>query len=85
MVFDIRCGYPTPLSSVADCDMAHDIRLQINDDQCRFCHRCLAAKVCTVRAIVQLDPDDAPYLDVRRCYDCRLCLPACPFGAVVMG
>ncbi|MEW6030297.1 MAG: 4Fe-4S binding protein [Chloroflexota bacterium] len=23
-----------------------------------------------------------PYLDIERCYDCRLCIPACPFGAV---
>jgi len=61
-----------------------EIRLQINDERCRSCRRCLAAKVCKVRAIVRLDPDDAPFLDTSRCYDCRLCILACPFEAVVV-
>jgi len=64
--------------------MARHIRLQIDDSLCHACRRCLAARVCKVRAIVQLDPDDSPYLDLQRCYDCRLCMPACPFEAVVM-
>ena len=58
------------------------IRLQIDDARCRICRRCLAAQVCKVRAIVRLERDAPPYLDVGRCYDCRLCLPACPFGAI---
>lgn len=62
--------------------MARDIRLTIDDQICRACKRCPAAKVCKVRAIVKLDPDESPYLDLQRCYDCRLCLPACPFGAI---
>ncbi len=64
--------------------MARDIQLHIDDSLCRACRRCLAARICKVRAIVHLDPDESPYLDVQRCYDCRLCLPACPFEAVVM-
>ncbi len=62
--------------------MVRDIHLRIDDKQCRACRRCLAAQVCKVRAIVRLDPDEPPVLDVSRCYDCRLCLPACPFGAI---
>ena len=31
----------------------------------------------------RIDPDEPPLLDIERCYDCRLCLPACPFGAVI--
>jgi Fe-S-cluster-containing hydrogenase component 2 len=64
--------------------MAREIRIRINDDLCRTCGKCLAAKVCTVRAIVQLDPDEPPYIDLQRCYDCRLCLAACPFEAIFM-
>ena len=62
--------------------MSREIRLQIDDERCQACRRCLAAKVCKVRAIVPLDPDEPPFLDVSRCYDCRLCMPACPFGAI---
>ena len=31
---------------------------------------------------MRLDPDESPFLDVSRCYDCRLCIPACPFEAI---
>lgn len=65
--------------------MAREIRLRINDESCQACRRCLAVKVCTVRAIVQLDLDEPPYLDIQRCFDCRLCIAACPFGAIGMG
>jgi MinD superfamily P-loop ATPase len=61
-----------------------DIRLTIDGARCQACGQCLAAKACKVRAIVVLDPGEAPYLDVGRCYDCRLCVPACPFGAIVV-
>jgi MinD superfamily P-loop ATPase len=58
-----------------------EIRLRIDEDRCRVCRHCLAAQVCKVRAIVRLDPDEPPVLDVSRCYDCRL--PAClPLEAV---
>jgi Fe-S-cluster-containing hydrogenase component 2 len=30
-----------------------------------------------------MELDEPPYIDVERCYDCRLCIPACPFGALV--
>jgi Fe-S-cluster-containing hydrogenase component 2 len=62
--------------------MARQIHLHIYPDQCRACHRCLAAQACKVRAIVRLDPDEPPFLDISRCYDCRLCIPACPFAAI---
>ena len=59
-----------------------EIRFQIEPGYCRACRRCLAAEVCKVRAIVRIDPDEQPFLDIERCYDCRLCIPACPFGAI---
>ena len=62
--------------------MSREIRLQIDDELCRACSRCLAAKACKVRAIVRLDPGDSPFLDTSRCYECRLCILACPFDAV---
>jgi Fe-S-cluster-containing hydrogenase component 2 len=64
--------------------MARVIRLHIDDNLCHACRRCLAARACKIRAITKLDPDESPYLDVQRCLDCRVCMPACPFNAVVM-
>lgn len=62
--------------------MAREICIQIQTEICRACPRCLAAEVCKVRAIVRIDLDELPYIDIERCYDCRLCIPACPFGAL---
>lgn len=62
--------------------MFREIRLKIETRRCQACQRCLAADVCKVRAIVRLDRGEPPYLDVSRCYDCRLCMPVCPFRAI---
>ena len=62
--------------------MARQIHLQIETDHCRACLPCLASSVCKVRAIVRIDPDEPPFLDIGRCYDCRMCISACPFGAI---
>jgi MinD superfamily P-loop ATPase len=64
--------------------MLRDIRLRINDGRCQACRICLASKVCKVRVLVRLDPGVPPFIDVSRCYDCRLCIPACPFGAITV-
>jgi Fe-S-cluster-containing hydrogenase component 2 len=63
--------------------MFHAVRLRLAVEQCRSCRRCLAAQVCKVQALVRLDRDEPPFLDVHRCYDCRLCVVACPFGAIL--
>ena len=64
--------------------VAREILLSIHDELCQVCPVCEAARSCTVRAIVHMDPDESPYLDIRRCYDCRVCVPACPHGAIVL-
>jgi MinD superfamily P-loop ATPase len=56
--------------------------LHIDPRLCQSCSRCDASKVCRLKAIVQLDAGEQPYLDVDRCRDCRVCIPACPYGAV---
>lgn len=64
--------------------MAREIRIHIRPDSCRACRRCLAANVCKVRALVYMDPGEPPYIDIERCYDCSLCITACPFQAIVL-
>lgn len=47
-------------AGVLDCEdfMAREIRIQMHAENCRVCRRCLAAEVCKVRAIVQIDLDE---------------------------
>jgi Fe-S-cluster-containing hydrogenase component 2 len=65
--------------------MYRQVRLSLDANTCRVCRRCLAAKVCKVQAIMRLDLDEPPFLDVHRCFDCRVCIPACTFGAITVG
>ena len=64
--------------------VAREIRILIDTDKCQTCKRCLASNVCKVKAIMRFDHDEPPFLAIERCYDCRLCIPACPFGAIHM-
>jgi Fe-S-cluster-containing hydrogenase component 2 len=56
--------------------------LHIDPHLCQSCERCSASKTCRLKAIVQIDGGEQPYLDVDRCRDCRVCIPACPYGAI---
>ncbi len=56
---------------------------QIKDDKCRICYPCLARETCKVKAIVALDRGEPPFVDGSRCHGCMLCVPACPFDAVL--
>ncbi len=64
--------------------MTRPIRLFIDPRRCQTCRRCLALAACNVRAMRRIDLDEPPYLDAARCLDCRVCIPACPFGAVAL-
>lgn len=50
----------------------------VQDDLCLHCTICYAQKVCRVRALVRIEPDDAPFLDSARCNGCLRCILACP-------
>lgn len=55
----------------------------IDDSICRACRKCAARQACRVKAILALDPGEPPFIDGSRCYGCMVCLPACPYGAVI--
>ena len=54
------------------------------DERCESCRRCLARKVCRTKAILQIDPDEPPFIDASLCYACHACIPACPNGAIIL-
>lgn len=56
---------------------------RIVNSACQLCHKFRARAVCRSKAIIQLDPDEAPFIDASRCYGCQVCIPACPAGAIV--
>jgi MinD superfamily P-loop ATPase len=54
------------------------------DELCHACRKCLARTVCKSKAIVQLDPDEPPFIDASRCYGCHLCITTCPHEAIAL-
>jgi MinD superfamily P-loop ATPase len=56
----------------------------IVDELCLACRKCQAREVCRTKAILQIDRDEAPFIDPSRCYGCRACIPVCPAGAIVV-
>ena len=57
--------------------------LEIDDTLCRVCGTCHARQVCRGSAIRVIDRGEAPFLDMSRCWGCLVCVPTCPFGAIV--
>jgi MinD superfamily P-loop ATPase len=57
--------------------------LHVDDNRCQACRRCLAQQVCKIRAIVRIDFDEPPLIDVHRCHGCKVCLSECPFDAII--
>ncbi|RPI81270.1 MAG: hypothetical protein EHM41_20980 [Chloroflexi bacterium] len=62
--------------------MTRTLYLQIDYELCQACQLCKAAKACHRKVLIQIDPNESPYLEVDRCRDCRVCVSACPYGAV---
>ena len=60
------------------------VMLKVDDDLCQICDICEAGAVCRGNAFRRFERDDSPFLDMSRCWGCLLCVPACPFDAVVM-
>jgi len=60
-----------------------NIMLKVDEDLCQVCAKCLAGEVCNGNAFRRIERDEAPFLDMSRCWGCMDCVPACPFNAVV--
>ncbi len=57
--------------------------LYIDFNLCLNCNRCLAQKACTTKAIIRIDRDEPPFIDIHRCRGCLVCVAECPVTAVV--
>lgn len=57
---------------------------EIDWDLCQVCDPCLARQACKTRAIVKIDPDEPPYIELSRCTSCSQCILACGFAAITM-
>ncbi len=55
----------------------------VDESRCQACPKCVARKACRVKAIVIIDPGEPPFIDGNLCYGCMVCVPACPFEAIV--
>mgnify|MGYP001137425721 CR=1 FL=1 len=56
----------------------------VEEHVCHLCQACKARAACKTKAVMILDPGESPYIDGSRCRGCLVCVPACPFGAVVL-
>ncbi len=57
---------------------------QIDADKCRTCRQCVARKSCRLKALVQFESNELPYIDRELCRGCLVCLDDCPFRAIVV-
>jgi len=55
----------------------------VNFNKCQAsCSLCQAAKSCSKRAIVRLEPGELAFIDQSLCHGCGDCLASCPFAAI---
>lgn len=57
---------------------------QIDADRCQTCRTCQARKTCRVKALVQFESHELPYIDRELCRGCLICVDECPFKAIVV-
>jgi len=54
------------------------------EERCQACRKCPARTECWTKALLQIDPGEAPVVESSLCYGCHKCVPACPYGAIVL-
>lgn len=54
----------------------------IDSEACRACRACLARGACKLKALVQFEANELPYVNQELCRGCLDCMQECPFGAI---
>lgn len=60
------------------------LTLWVDDSSCRNCRRCAAQTVCQAKALVRIDQDEPPFVDIHRCQGCKICMYRCPSDAILV-
>lgn len=58
---------------------------RVDAEKCRACRRCLARQACRVKALIQFEAHELPYVDQALCRGCLICMQECPFKAIDVG
>ncbi len=53
----------------------------IDADKCRACRKCVARSSCRLKALVQFESNEMPYINQEICRGCLVCIEECPFSA----
>ncbi|MEM4474672.1 MAG: 4Fe-4S dicluster domain-containing protein [Candidatus Bathyarchaeia archaeon] len=51
---------------------------------CRHCKKPPCIEACKLGAIVKNDLTGAVLIDEQKCIGCKACIPACPFGGILL-
>jgi len=57
----------------------------VDAEKCRACRQCVARKSCRLKALVQFEQSELPYIDQALCRGCLVCVDECPFRAISVG
>lgn len=60
------------------------LRPEIDWEICQTCDPCEARRACKTRAIVKIDRDEPPYIELSRCNGCGECVVTCTFQAIML-
>ena len=52
--------------------------------KCLKCEICLAAEVCSTKAILRVDPDGPAFIEQSVCYGCGDCVGKCSGKAITI-
>jgi MinD superfamily P-loop ATPase len=57
----------------------------VDAGKCRACRKCQARGSCRLKALVQFESNELPYVNQELCRGCLVCIEECQFGAIQVG